>query len=79
MGMWHGYWGGPWGGFGWVFPLLGLALMVIMVLVCLRRMGGSWHCGCAPVHGQPAHPDIEALRREIQELRDELRKGSGRA
>jgi len=79
MGLWHGYWGGPWGGFGWIFPLLGLTVMVVMVLFCMRRMGGMSHCGCTPGHGQPAHPEIEALRREIQELREELHNLHGRA
>lgn len=73
MPMWSGYWGGPWGGFGWIFPLLGLTFMVVMVLYCMRRMGGMSHCGGAPGHGQAAHSDIEALRREIQDLREEVR------
>jgi uncharacterized membrane protein len=77
--MWHGSWGGPWGGFGWIIPLLAFTFMVVMVLFCFRRMGGMWHGGCPPDRGQPAGPEIEALRREIQELRDELRKLPGRA
>jgi hypothetical protein len=78
MWMWHGYWGGPWG-FGWIVPLLGLAFMVVMMLVCMRRMGGTSTCGCAPVHEQPAHSEIDTLRREMQELREELHKLTGRA
>ncbi|MBP1774560.1 MAG: hypothetical protein H6Q86_566 [candidate division NC10 bacterium] len=74
MPIWHGYWGGPWVGFGWIVPLLGLTLMVVMILVCMRRMGGLWHCGCLPSSRPPAAPEIEALRREIQDLREELHK-----
>ena len=75
--MGHGYWGGPWGGFGWVVPLLGFALMVVMVVACMRRMHGIPHCGCTPSHAQPASSEVETLRREIQELRDELRTMQG--
>jgi hypothetical protein len=79
MPIWHGYWGGPWGGFGWLVSLLGLAFMVVMVVVCMRRMRGMPQCRCAPSHGQPASSEIEALRREVQELREELRALRGRS
>ncbi len=73
MWMWHGYWGGPWG-FGWLFPLLGIIVMILMVATCFRRMGGMAACGCLPRHGtQHASADIDALRREIQSLREEVR------
>ncbi len=74
MWMWHGYWGGPWGGFGWIFPLIGLVFMVVMIVVCMHRMGSLRHCGCLPSFRPPAAPEIEALRREIQDLREELHK-----
>ncbi|HEX7550253.1 MAG TPA: hypothetical protein VF579_06730 [Candidatus Methylomirabilis sp.] len=72
MWMWHGSWGGPWG-FGWLIPLFGLAVMILMLVVCMRRIDGMPHCGCMPGHGQPVTPEVEALRREVQALRDELR------
>lgn len=76
--MWYGHWGGPWAGFGWIFPLVGLVVMVLMLLLCMRRMGGTM-CGCERHHAQHAPSEVEALRREIQELRDELHKLHGRA
>jgi hypothetical protein len=78
MWMGHGSWGGPWGGFGWIFPLLGLVFMVLMLLFCLRRMGGTM-CGCGMPHGQIPQSDLEALRREVRELREELHRVRGNA
>ncbi len=73
MWMGPGYWGGPWG-FGWIFPLLGLVLMILMLVTCFRRMGGMPACGCMPGHGtQPPNSEIDALRREVQSLREEVR------
>jgi hypothetical protein len=72
MPMWYGHWGGPWVGFGWIFPLVGLVVMVLMLLLCMRRMGGTMS-GCEGHHGQRAPSEVEVLRREIQALRDELR------
>jgi hypothetical protein len=73
MWMWHGYWGGPWG-VGWLFPLVGLIIFILMVVTCIRRMGGMSACGC--MSGPGAHvpaSEIEALRHEVQTLREELR------
>ncbi len=77
--MWHGYWGGPWG-FWWIFPLLGLVLMILVIGTCFRRMGGISACGCMPGHGtQPPSSEIDALRREVQALREEIRSLRSRA
>jgi hypothetical protein len=65
MPMWGGYWGAPWHGFPWIFPLIGLGFMVVMILVCVRMMGG---------HGGHSAGEIEDLRREVRELKDEIRK-----
>jgi uncharacterized membrane protein len=78
MPIWGGYWGGLWAGFGWIIPLLGVMLMIVMVLACMRRMGGMPHCGCAPSYRQPDAPEVDTLRREIQALREELHKLRGR-
>ncbi len=71
MPMWHGYWGGPWGGFGWIVPLLGLAFMVLLFVLCMRRMGGMM-CGCWGSHAQSTSTEVETLRREVQDLRREI-------
>ena len=62
MPMWGYGWGG---GFGWLFPLLGLVVMVLMVSACLRMTGR---------HAGPSASEIEELRREIRELREEVRQ-----
>jgi hypothetical protein len=74
MPMWGGYWGAPWGGFGWIFPLIGLLFMVMMAFACFRMMGGCM--AGRGVAGRIDHkPDeVEELRREVQELKDEIRK-----
>jgi uncharacterized membrane protein len=79
MPMWGGYWGGPWGGFGWLFPVLALLFMAVMMLLCARMMGGMMRRG--PEGGHTAHraDEIADLRREVESLRDEVRKLRGRA
>lgn len=73
MPMWSGYWGGPWPGFGWIFPLLGLLFMVVMVVLCVRMMGGMGRGGGMP-YGGHASGEREDLQREVRELREEIRK-----
>ncbi len=65
MPMWGYGWGGHWGGFGWIFPLLGLIFMVVMITACFRMMGRH--------HGPPPS-EFEDLRREIRELKEEIRQ-----
>ncbi len=74
MPMWGGYWGPPWGGFGWMFPLIGLLFMVVMVFVCIRMMGGMSGFGCMGRHGGHSPGEAEDLRREVRELKEEIRK-----
>jgi hypothetical protein len=76
MPFWGGYWSwGPAGsGFWWVFPLIGLAMMIVMVFACLRMMGGTHGFGCMGGHHGAGPGDVADLRRELQELKDEVRK-----
>ncbi len=74
MPFWGGYWGAPWGGFSWLIPLIGLAIMLVMVFACLRMMGGMRGFGCMGGHGSHSGGDVETLRREVQELKEEIRK-----
>jgi hypothetical protein len=46
--------------------------MVVMILFCMRRMGGMPMCGGATRHDHNAASEVEALRREVQALREEL-------
>jgi uncharacterized membrane protein len=74
MPMWGGYWGPPWGGFGWIFPVIGLLFMAVMVFMCIRMMGGMMRGGCVAGHGRHSAGEVEDLRREVGELKEEIRK-----
>ncbi len=70
MPMWWGRgWGGPWGGLGWAFPLVGIFFMVLMVFVVIRMVGGQ-----IGGHTGPGSAEFEELRREVRELKEEVRK-----
>ena len=69
MPMWGYGWSGPWGGFGWLFPFVGLTLMLVIMIACVRMMGR---------HAGPSASEIDGLRREIRELKEEMRKLRGR-
>jgi uncharacterized membrane protein len=62
------FWCGGWGtgsGLWWIFPLIGLAVMVAMAFVCVRG------AGC---FGRRAGGDVGELRREVSELKEDVRK-----
>ena len=62
------WWYGPsvWG-FWWIFPLIGIGFMVIIMLMMRRFLHGRMGC-C----GTSGVGEMDALRKEIQELKDEL-------
>ena len=67
--MW--WWNGPhpmWG-MGWIFPLIGLAF-IIVCLFAISRFFGSGMGFC----GGRRHDEIEGLMREIRDLKDEVTK-----
>jgi hypothetical protein len=56
------------GGWWWVFPLLFMVGMAVFALVCMRGLGCmGWRTGRRT-------DDVAALHREIQELKDDVRK-----
>ncbi len=56
-------------GMGWVFPLIGLAFMIICLFAISRCFRGrAGFCGSA------RYDEIEDLKREIRELREEVTK-----
>ena len=73
--MWGpGPWAAPmWGGW-WIFPLLGSLFIVAMVVLCARMMrgmaGGAGMCG----HREHHASEMDDLRREVHELREEIQK-----
>lgn len=66
MLFWDGFWG--------IFPLVGLVMMVVMVLACLRMMGGRSGFGCMAGHGGPHPSETEDLHQEVRELKQEIRR-----
>lgn len=73
--MWGpGPWGAPMWGFGWIFPLLGLLCIAFMMVFFVRMMrggmGGAWMCG----HGGHHPSETDDLRREVRELREEVKQ-----
>ncbi len=68
------WWNGPGPGWGpmygwWVMPFFGIVFLVIVLLIVSRFFGGGV-CGRPPASRDE---DIEALKREIRALRDEVR------
>ncbi len=65
MGWWNGF--SPMWGVGWVFPLIGLAFMIF----CLFAMSRCFR-GRAGFCGGRRYDEMESLRREMRELKDEI-------
>ena len=67
--MW--WWNGPppmWG-MWWIFPLIGLAFMIVCLFAISRFFrGGAGFCG------DRRYNEIEHLRGEMRELKDEIVK-----
>jgi len=53
-------------GFWWIFPLLGMALFVMVIILLIRAFGRSASSG--------SRTEIEELRKEIHELKTEIEK-----
>lgn len=56
-------------GFWWVFPLLGLGLLIALIILVARLIGGKGVCSSSK-----KDEEIEELRKQVQELKDELEK-----
>lgn len=73
-----GPWNGPRGGSWWIFPLIALVIVAVFVRGMIRAMsrGGGVVCmgGHRTEHGADAREELEALRREVRELREAVRR-----
>ncbi len=71
--MWGpGSWGASMWGFWWIFPLIGLLICLVFVMAMVRFMGGRGVM-CMGDHRRHASDEGTELRREIRELRKELK------
>jgi len=60
-------------GFWWIFPVIGLLICLFFVIAMARMIGGGGRFMCMGPH----HDDSEEtarLRRELEELREPLKK-----
>jgi hypothetical protein len=64
-------------GVWWIFPLLGLLFIVVMVMVCARMMGGMMGGRAMCGHGGRHMSEIDDVRREVHELREEIQRLRG--
>lgn len=53
-------------GFWWIFPLLGMVLFVVLIILLIRVFSGGAFSG--------SRKEIEDLRNEIRELKEEIEK-----
>jgi hypothetical protein len=67
--MW--WWNGPhpmWG-MGWIFPLIGLTFMIVCLFAISRFFSDR-----VGFYGSRRYNEIEDLRKEMRELKDEIAK-----
>jgi len=70
-------WGpGPWmmppmWGFWWIFPIIGLLIFLFFVIAVVRVIGTGGRFMCMGPHDGD---ETARLRREIEELREQLKK-----
>ena len=76
--MWGpGPWMGPMWGFWWIFPVIGLVICVFFAIAMTRMMSGGGRFMCMGPHSHDVE-ETARLRREVEELREEVRKQATR-
>ncbi|HWO72580.1 MAG TPA: hypothetical protein VNN21_03390 [Dehalococcoidia bacterium] len=76
--MWGpGSWGVPMWGVWWIVPLLGLLFIVAMMIFCARMRRGVMGDGVVCSHRGRRVSETDDLRREVHELREEIRQVRG--
>ena len=72
--MWGpGPWMGPMWGFWWIFPVIGLLICFLVVVVVLRTIASGGRFMCMGPHHHDSD-EIDRLRRELEELREQVKK-----
>jgi uncharacterized membrane protein len=65
-------------GFWWIFPVMGLLVSVFFVIAMTRMMGRGGPLACMGPHHHDDGDETARLRREVEELREEVRKQAAR-
>jgi hypothetical protein len=60
-------------GFWWIFPVIGLLIFLFFVVSVVRMIGGGGHFMCMGPHHHDSE-EITRLRRELEELREQVKK-----
>jgi hypothetical protein len=63
----------PMWGFWWIFPLIGLVICLLFVFIILRVFDNSGRLLCMGPH-QGETDEIIGLRKEVEQLREEVKK-----
>ena len=72
--MWGlGPWMGPMWGFWWIFPVIGLLICFLVVVVVLRTIVSGGRFMCMETHHRDSD-EIDRLCRELDELREQVKK-----
>ena len=72
--MWgSGPWMGQMWGFWWIFPVIGLLICFLVVVVVLRTIASGGRFICMGPHHRDSD-EIDRLRRELEELREQVKK-----
>ncbi len=64
-------------GFWWIFPLVGLLICLVAVAAMVRGMGSGRGFTCMGDHRSHTRDDYADLRRELSELREEIKQLKG--
>jgi hypothetical protein len=59
-------------GFWWVFPLLGLVMVIACGIMMVRAMSRGGGMSCMGGHRAGAGDSMDELRREVRGLREEV-------
>ena len=71
--MWGpGPWMGPMWGFWWIFPVIGLLICFLFLVVVVRTVTSGGRFMCMGPH-QHEGDEINRLRREVEDLREQMK------
>jgi hypothetical protein len=73
MCCWSGNASGPLWGWWWLMPVIGIALCIMICLFFRSRFKGGRFC----CFGSPGPDNLEEMKKEISDLKEELAKIKG--